>query len=213
MNYTTYSSRVPNSQESIDPAFSVDVGTAPAWICQIPDSVSHNEINGGATPNLLGRVAPDTDGMRSKLLSCRNNAFISSFNTRTLNPSSRLSELFLNAKLHKIDIIAIQEHRFFHPDDAIKYHKVEDFQLVTASCSKNSSNASVGGVGLLLSPRAMENLSKMEVISPQVVIAAFEGNPKTTIISCHSPHNNSTSNIFTPHLDLQSKMFQLINFS
>ena len=117
MNYTTYSSRVPNSQEGIDPAFSFDVGTAPASIGQIP------EINDGAIPNLSGRVAPDTDGMRSKLLSCRNHAFISSFNTRTLNPSSRLSELVLNAKLHKIDIIAIQEHRFFHPDDAIKYHK------------------------------------------------------------------------------------------
>ena len=118
--------------------------------------------------------------------------FISSFNTRTLNPFSRLSELVLNAKLHKIDIIAIQEHRFFHPDDAIKYHKVEDFQLVTASCSKNFSIASVVGVCLLLSPRAMENLSKVEVISPQVIIADFEGNPKTTIISCHSPHNNSS---------------------
>ena len=69
MNYTTYSSRVPNSQESIGPAFSVDVGTAPASIGQIPDSVSFDEINDGATPNLSGRVAPDTDGMRSKLLS------------------------------------------------------------------------------------------------------------------------------------------------
>ena len=48
-------------------------------------------------------------------LSCQNHVFISSFNTRTLNPSSRLSEHVLNAKLHKIDIIAIQEHPFFIP--------------------------------------------------------------------------------------------------
>ena len=72
MNYITYSSRVPNSQERIDPAFSVDVGTAPASIGQIPDSVSFDEINDGATPILSGRVAPDTDGMRSKFLSYRN---------------------------------------------------------------------------------------------------------------------------------------------
>ena len=210
--YELHYIQLQGSKFSIDPAFSVDVGTAPASIGQIPDSVSLDEINDGATPNLSGRVAPDTDGMRSKLLSCRNHAFISSFNTRTLNPSSRLSELVLNAKLHKIDIIAIQEHHFFHPDDAIKYHKVEDFQLVTASSSKNTSNASVGGVGLLLSPRAMENLSKVEAISPQVVIADFEGNPKTSIISCHSPHNNSSEDDIG-HLDLQLKMFQLIIFS
>ena len=88
-------------------------------------------------------------------------------------------------------ISSLIAHRF-HPDDAIKYHKVEDFQLVTASCSKNTSNAYVGGVGLLLSPRAMENLSQVEAISPQVVIADFEGNPKTTFISCHSLHNNNS---------------------
>ena len=35
----------------------VDVGTAPASIGQIPDSVSLDEINDGATPNLSGQVA------------------------------------------------------------------------------------------------------------------------------------------------------------
>ena len=63
MNYTTYSSRVPNSQESIDPAFSVDVGTAPASIGQIPYSVSLDEINDGATPNL-------SVGVRLTLMEC-----------------------------------------------------------------------------------------------------------------------------------------------
>ena len=38
----------------------------------------------------------------------------------------------------------------------------------------------------------MENLSNIEVISPRVIIADFEGSPKTTIISCYSPHNNSS---------------------
>ena len=38
----------------------------------------------------------------------------------------------------------------------------------------------------------MENLSKIAKISSRVVIADFEGNPKTTVISCYSPHNNSS---------------------
>ena len=97
----------------------------------------------------------------------------------------RVDELVLNAKKQLIDIIAVQEHRIFHPENGLKYRTIDGYHLVTAYCSKNTSNASVGGVGLLLSPRAMENLSSIEVISPRVVIAEFEGNPKTTIISCY----------------------------
>lgn len=63
--------------------------------------------------------------------------------------------------------------------------------LVAASCVKNSANSSVGGVGILLSPKAMENLLSVEKISPRVVIANFKGNPRTTVVSCYSPHNNS----------------------
>ena len=72
------------------------------------------------------------------------------------------------------------------------YHKIEDYHLATSPCLKNSSKSFVGGVGLLLSPKAMENLSNIEVISPRVIIADFEGNPKTTTIICYSPHNNSS---------------------
>ena len=165
---------------------------------QSPDSVSFNGTYDDVTLNPIGRDASDIEGRRSKFVTCRNHVLISTFNTRTLFPSgsqfpsSRLTELVLSAKQQKIDIIAIQEHRLYHPDIDIQYNKIEDYQLVTASCVKNSSNSSIGGVGLLLSPRAMENLSKVEKISSQVVIADFEGNPKTTVISCHSPHNNSS---------------------
>ena len=197
MNYTTNSSRVLNTPGS-NSSVSGDIGTAPATTGQFPVSVSFNGTYDGATPNPPGRVASDIEGRRSKFVTCRKHVLISTFNTRTLFPSgtqfpsSRLTELVLSAKQQKIDIIAIQEHRLYHPNIDIQYSKIEDYQLVTASCVKNSSNSSIGGVGLLLSPRAMENLSKVEKISSQVVIADFEGNPKTTVISCHSPHNNSS---------------------
>ena len=54
---------------------------------------------------------------------CRKRTIISKFNTRTLNPSSRLSELVKSAKEKNKDIIAIQEHRFFLPDKNIGYKK------------------------------------------------------------------------------------------
>ena len=192
MNYTILSSRVPNTQADSSTNLPVDIGLAPAISGQIPDPVSSNGTNDGISPNPQGRDVSDTDGMRPKLISCRNHILISTFNTRTLQPSSRLNELVLNAKAQKIDIISIQEHRFFHPDSDLLYHHIEDYQLITSSCWKNSVNASIGGVGLLLSPKAMENLSNIEKISSRIIIADFEGNPKSTVIACYSPTNCSS---------------------
>ena len=192
MNYTTLSSRVPNTQVTSSFGLPADIGLAPAISGQIPDHVSSDGTNDDTSQNPHGRDVSDTDGTRPKLLSSRNHILISTFNSRTLNPTSRLNELVLNAKEQKIDIIAIQEHRFFHPDTDLQYHKIGDYQLITSSCLKNSSNASIGGVGLLLSSKAMDNLSNIERISSRIIIADFVGNPKSTVISCYSPTNSSS---------------------
>ena len=193
MNYTTLSSRVPNTRVTTSLDLPDDIGLAPAISGQIPENVSSDGTNDVAPPNPQGRDVIDADGTRPKLLSCRNRILISTFNTRTLlHPPSRLNELVLNAKAQKIDVISIQEHRFFHPDTKLEYHHIEDYQLITASCWKNSVNASIGGVGLLLSPKAMENLSNIDKISSRIIIADFEGNPKSTVIACYSPINNSS---------------------
>ena len=91
-----------------------------------------------------------------------------------------------------IDVIAVQEHRFYHPDDNLKYHDVGSYQLVTTSAYKNSNNATVGGVGFLLSQKASDNLLNIESITPRILILELEGNPKTTIVCVHSPHNSSS---------------------
>ena len=192
MNLTNCS-RVPTSQAISQSGTPGESGLAPANSGQLPDIVSLDGTLDGVILNPTGRIIPDNEGTRPKLLSCRNRVSISTFNTRTLNPKGRVHELVLNAKKQLIDIIAVQEHRIFHPDNDLQYQTIDGYHLVTASCSKNAVNASVGGVGLLLSPRAMENLSSIEKISPRVLIAQFEGNPKTTILSCYSPHNSSSN--------------------
>ena len=53
-------------------------------------------------------------------------------------------------------------------------------------------NASIGGVGMLLSHKAANSLLKIESISPRIMIATFNGNPKLALISCCSPTNVST---------------------
>ena len=62
---------------------------------------------------------------------------------------------------------------------------------MTVSAWKNSVNASVGGVGMLLGPRALKTLNSIERIQPRMMAATFNGNPKATIISCYSPINVS----------------------
>ena len=98
--------------------------------------------------------------------------------TRTLNRIGQLSELTASAVEHKIDIICIQEHRYTHTED-IKYHETGNgWMLVTVSAWKNSVNASVGGVGILLGPRALKTLNSIERIQPRMMAATFNGNPK-----------------------------------
>ena len=80
------------------------------------------------------------------------------------------------------DIICIQEHRYTHTED-IKYHETGNgWSLVPVSAWKNSVNAAVGGVGLLIGPRALKTLNRIEKIQPRTMAATFNGNPRATII-------------------------------
>ena len=102
-----------------------------------------------------------------------------------------LPELTASAVEHKIDIICIQEHRYTHTE-IIKYHETGNgWALATVSAWKNSVNATVGEVGMLIVPRALKTLNSIERIQPRMIAATFNGNPKATIISCYSPTNVS----------------------
>ena len=49
----------------------------------------------------------------------------------------------------------------------------------------------VGGVGMLIGPRALKSLNSIERIQPSMMVATFNGNPRATIISSYSPTNVS----------------------
>ena len=160
---------------------------------QDPPLGSHDDT----TLNSMERVVPDGNDQVSKnldkqFIKCKKAITISSLNTRTLNPNGRAEELSLLSKTHNIDVICLQDHKFYHPNDDLKYHKkIEGQQIITVSCWKNSINASVGGVGFLLSTRAQECLANIEKISSRISVVEFNSKPKTTIISCYSPTNCS----------------------
>ena len=164
----------------------------------------------GALPAEVGALASvfeksATELKQQKLLKCKQTIQIATFNVRTLNKIGQLSELTASAVEHKIDVICIQEHRYTHTED-IKYHETDNgWMLVTVSAWKNSVNASVGGVGILIGPRALKTLNSIERIQPRMMASTFDGNPKATIISCYSPTNVSEENeIVTFYEDLSS---------
>ena len=129
--------------------------------------------------------------LKQKLLKCKPTIQIATFNVGTLNRLGQLPELTASAIDHNIDIICIQEHRYIHSKD-IKYHDSGNgWTLATTSAWKNSVNATVGGVGILIGPRALKSLNSTERIQPRMIIATFNGNPGVTIISCYSPINVS----------------------
>ena len=202
MNFTINCTRVPIPQGTTLYGIPVEVGLAPATLGSVsthdaPPSESYD----GSALNPIGRAAPDrketvpTKLSNKPLSQCivnyKQNTIISTLNSRTLLPLGSLEEIANNAMSQCIDVIAIQEHRFYHPGTPINYRKINKYQLITSSASKNTANSSVGGVGFLLSSKASDNLLSVEPISPRITVIELVGNPKTTIISVYSPHNGT----------------------
>ena len=87
---------------------------------------------------------------------------IATFNIRTLNKIGQLPERTALDIDHNIDIICFQEHKYTHNEN-IKYHDTGNgWTLATASARKNSVTATIGGVGILLGPKALKSLNSIE---------------------------------------------------
>ena len=71
-------------------------------------------------------------------------------------------------------------------------------------------NAAVGGVGLLIGPRALKTLNSIEKIQPRMMAATFNGNPRGTIISCYSPTNVSEETELVTFYDELSSLVRSI---
>ena len=169
----------------------------------------------GARPAEVGALASVFEKSaielkRQKLLKYKQTLQIATLNVRTLNRIGQLPELTASAVEHKIDIICIQEHRYTHTED-IKYHETGNgWSHVTVSAWKNSVNAAVEGVGLLVGPRALKTLNSIEKIQPRMMAATFNSNPRATIISCYSPINVSEETELVTFYDELSSLVRSI---
>lgn len=155
--------------------------------------VSSNTYDGlGLKPGGLkqpGQSKPDIDkdGM-DKFVRRKLPFIISTFNPRTLASTAKKEELVHEAQHYSIDIICLQEHRNVHSQSLLQ-EKFKGYTLITSSAWKNNRNAATGGVGLLLSPRALKACCSIEKCSDRIMKATLNGNPETTVVCCYSPHN------------------------
>ena len=93
---------------------------------------------------------------------------------------------------YQIDITCIQEHRIHHPKEMVRHQDSSNGSIIiTGSAEKAESNSTIRGVGMLVSPRAHGSLLNVELVSSRIMVATFNGNPKTTLSSCYSPTNYS----------------------
>ena len=133
-----------------------------------------------------------TGSSQVKLLRCKETKNISTFNVNTLSGEKKKGELIAMSEMFKVDVTSIQEHRIYHPDEKIQHHDMgKGWMLITSSAEKADNNATIRGVGILLSPQAYGTLLNVESINTRIMVATFNGNPKTTFVACYSPTNVS----------------------
>ena len=114
--------------------------------------------------------------LKQNLLKCKHTMQIATFNLRSLNRIGRLLELTALT----IDHNRLNMHtrtQYTHCED-IKYHDTSNgWTLAPASAWKNSVNATIRGVGILIGPQALKSLNSIEKIQPRMMLATFNGNP------------------------------------
>ena len=138
---------------------------------------------------------------KQKWLECKRTIQRMIFNFWTFNRIGQQPKLTASTIDHNMDIICIQDHRYISYGENIKYHDTGNrWTFVTAICiektlSTPQSGVGWGGVawrvGILIGPRALKSLNSIEKTQPRMMVATFNGNPSTTIISLYSPINVS----------------------
>ena len=127
--------------------------------------------------------------VNGKLLHCKMYTYIATFNARTLRKEKKRKELFHCFDSQSVTILGVMDHKIVHneSDDDIVYNQVNSSLFITCSAWWNDVNAAVGGVGIMINKRASNVLSEVIKWNERIIIATFEGNPKTTIIVHYSP--------------------------
>ena len=107
-------------------------------------------------------------------------------NVRTIRLKSKKEELANNMKMNNINILGIVDHKINHTD-TIRYENIGNLTLITSSAWRNSNNASVGGIGIMVDRSSENVITEIKKWNERILIVNFNGNPITTIIIHYYP--------------------------
>ena len=97
----------------------------------------------------------------------------------------------INFNESKLSILGIIDHKIVHDEEDTRIEEHVNCVLITTSAWRNSNGAASGGVGLVVSKKAEKALAEVKPINNRIVVAVFNGNPKTTIIINYAPVEGS----------------------
>ena len=130
-------------------------------------------------------------GLRAHLLlSCKQYTNVAMMNVRTIRLESKIQEHANNCRNQQINILGVVDHKIVH-EDPVVYEQIGGNTLITTSAWRNSNNAAVGGVGLMLDRCAESALSEIQSWNERILIAHFNANPAVTVIVHYSPVEGS----------------------
>lgn len=131
----------------------------------------------------------ETNAIRitKSVLSCKNATKIGTLNVRTIRTADKRLQLRYLFKKSGLQILAIQEHIIFHGEPILMTTLGRGSLLIKTSAWRNSSQAAVGGVGLVRSFRANQLVREITPVSLRVLKISFNGNPKLNVLSVCSP--------------------------
>ncbi|XP_071480459.1 uncharacterized protein [Diadema antillarum] len=123
----------------------------------------------------------------------------------------KTDELVWNMKKQSVEICGIQEHRQVHETDRIDdincYKVGQGYELYTASAWRNTMQAAIGGVGIVIGKIAQRALIGVDRISDRLIKATFQGNPALTVIVAYAPCEYAAS---TDKTDFDDNLRQAI---
>ena len=97
---------------------------------------------------------------------------------------NRIYELTAGCDEQKIDLVAIQEHRWSTTKDIDTYWTEDKRWVMLYSTAIDGK----GGLGILVNKRLSDKIIDYHKVSHRIIKATFNGNPKMTFISAHAPH-------------------------
>ena len=147
--------------------------------------------------NPSGRNKIDGAGInkvKNNFIKCKEMIYIATLNVRTLTSTAKKTEIIHHIRAKGINILGIQDHKIVHKEgeSKIKTDVINGHTIITTSAWRNSRNAAIGGVGVILDKYAANSLAKVESFSNRIMIIHLAGNPATTVIIQYTPTEDSS---------------------